>query len=215
MEESKMTMRERIREGKLFTDECEGLPEERMSAKIRMWKFNHLMPDETEKRSACINEIFGKETDTWIEPPFYFCYGTHITVGDGTYINMNCNFIDDGIIQIGKNVLFGPAVTIATVGHPVNPELREYMYADPVVIGDNCWLGANVVVCPGVTIGRNSVIGAGSVVIHDIPENTVAVGNPCRVIRKIGEKDMKYYYRDRMIDTEDLKEEKLLRKGAE
>ena len=92
----------RIREGKLFTDECEGLPEERMSAKIRMWKFNHLMPDETEKRSACINEIFGKETDAWIEPPFYFCYGTHITVGVGTYINMNCNFIDDGSYRSEK-----------------------------------------------------------------------------------------------------------------
>ena len=156
-----MTMRERIREGKLFTDECEGLPEERKAAKIRMHKFNHLMPDETEKRSACINEIFGKETDAWIEPPFYFCYGNHIIVGDGTYINMNCSFIDDGTIRIGRNVMFGPAVTIATVGHPVNPELREYMYTDPVEIGDNCWLGANVVVCPGVTIGRNSVIGAG------------------------------------------------------
>ena len=114
-------------------------------------------------------------------------------MGEGTYINMNCNFIDNGLIEIGDRVMFGPAVTIATVGHPVNPEMREYMYTDPVKIGNNCWLGANVVVCPGVTIGDNCVIGAGSVVVHDIPENSVAAGNPCRVLREIGEKDSVYY----------------------
>lgn len=130
-----------------------------------------------------------------------------------TYINMNCNFIDDGLIEIGDRVMFGPAVTIATVGHPVNPEMREYMYTDPVKIGNNCWLGANVVVCPGVTIGDNCVIGAGSVVVHDIPENSVAAGNPCRVLREIGEKDSVYYYKDRKIDKEDLQEERKLRGG--
>ena len=181
-----MTMRERIIQGKLFTDECEGLPEERLAAKKRMKAFNSLEPDEMEKRISLQNEIFGPETKAWIEPPFYFCYGTHITIGDGTYINMNCNFVDDGLIQIGERVMFGPAVTIATVGHPVNPSMREYMYTDPVKIEDNCWIGANVTICPGVTIGKNSVIGAGSVVIHDIPENSVAAGNPCKVIRAIG-----------------------------
>ena len=192
-----MTMRERIMQGKLFTDECEGLPEERLEAKRRMKRFNDSEPGDVEKRKELLNDIFGRETDVWIEPPFYFCYGRHILVGDGTYINMNCNFVDDGEIRIGKNVLFGPAVTIATTGHPVNPNLRQYMYADPVEIGDNCWIGANVVILPGVTIGVNSVIGAGSVVVRDIPENCVAVGNPCRVLREIGEKDMIYYYKDR------------------
>lgn len=190
-------MRERIMQGKLFTDECEGLPEERLEAKRRMKRFNDSEPGDVEKRKELLNDIFGRETDVWIEPPFYFCYGRHILVGDGTYINMNCNFVDDGEIRIGKNVLFGPAVTIATTGHPVNPNLRQYMYADPVEIGDNCWIGANVVILPGVTIGANSVIGAGSVVVRDIPENCVAVGNPCRVLREIGEKDMIYYYKDR------------------
>lgn len=190
-------MRERIMQGKLFTDECEGLPEERLEAKRRMKRFNDSEPGDVEKRKELLNDIFGRETDVWIEPPFYFCYGRHILVGDGTYINMNCNFVDDGEIRIGKNVLFGPAVTIATTGHPVNPNLRQYMYADPVEIGDNCWIGANVVILPGVTIGVNSVIGAGSVVVRDIPENCVAVGNPCRVLREIGEKDMIYYYKDR------------------
>lgn len=124
---------------------------------------------------------------------------------------MNCNFIDDGLIEIGDRVMFGPGVTIATVGHPINPQLREYMYTDPVKIGKNCWIGANVTICPGVTIGDNSVIGAGSVVLQDIPENSVAGGNPCRVLRPISEKDMKYYYKDREIDEKDLQEERNLR----
>lgn len=206
-----MTMRERIMQGKLFTDECEGLPEERLEAKKRMKAFNDSAPDNLEERVALMKEIFGKEVKAWIEPPFYFCYGRHITVGDGCYINMNCNFIDDGQIEIGSRVMFGAAVTIATVGHPVKPDMRGYMYTDPVKIGDNCWIGANVVICPGVTIGENSVIGAGSVVVKDIPANSVAVGNPCRVVREIGEKDSVYYYKDRKIDPEDLQEERALR----
>ena len=137
--------------------------------------------------------------------------GRHITVGEGTYINMNCNFIDDGLINIGDHVLFGPAVTLATVGHPVNPAMREYMYTAPIKIGNNCWIGANAVICPGVEIGKNSVIGAGSVVVDNIPENCVAAGNPCRVIREIGEKDLIYYFKDRKIDKADLLEEKALR----
>ena len=206
-----MTMRERIMQGKLFTDECEGLPEERLEAKKRMKAFNDSAPDNLEERVALMKGIFGKEVKAWIEPPFYFCYGRHITVGDGTYINMNCNFNDDGQIEIGSRVMFGAAVTIATVGHPVKPDMRGYMYTDPVKIGDNCWIGANVVICPGVTIGENSVIGAGSVVVKDIPANSVAVGNPCRVVREIGEKDSVYYYKDRKINPEDLQEERALR----
>ena len=93
--------------------------------------------------------LLGKETDAWVEPPFYCCYGTNITIGEGSYLNFNCNFVDDGKIVIGKKVMFGPAVTIATVGHPVNPRMREYMYTDPVIIEDNCWIGAGVTICPG------------------------------------------------------------------
>ena len=200
--EEKMTMRERILQGKLFTDECEGLPEERTAAKKRMKAFNESGPEETEKRKALLDDIFGAETEAWIEPPFYFCYGRHIRLGAGTYINMNCNFIDDGQIRIGKGVLFGAAVTIATVGHPVNPRMRGYMYTAPVTIGDNCWIGANVVICPGVTIGDNAVIGAGSVVTKDIPDNVCAAGNPCRVIREITEEDRPYYYKNRRFDEE-------------
>lgn len=206
-----MTMRERIAAGKLFTDYCEGLPEDRTSCKKRMIRFNASMPDDVEARRKALNELLGKETDAWVEPPFYCCYGTNITIGEGSYLNFNCNFVDDGRIVIGKRVMFGPAVTIATVGHPINPKMREYMYTDPVTIGDNCWIGAGVTICPGVHIGENSVIGAGSVVVHDIPADSVAAGNPCRVIREIGEQDQIYYYKDRVIDEDDLEEERKLR----
>ena len=132
-----MTMRERIADGKLFTDDCEGMPEERRRCKVQMAAFNASSPDDPQERARIMTELFGRETKAWIEPPFYCCYGTHITIGDGTYVNFNCSFVDDGKITIGSQVLFGPAVTIATVGHPVNPEMRRYMYADPVTIGDN------------------------------------------------------------------------------
>lgn len=192
-----MTMRERIANGMLFTDYCEGLPEDRLKCKKTMTAFNRSEPDDTEGRFRLMQELFGKETKAWIEPPFYCCYGTNITLGEGTYINMNCSFIDDGKITIGKAVMFGANVAIATVGHPIKPDMRMYMYTDPVVIGDNCWIGANVTICPGVTIGENTVIGAGSVVTKDIPANVIAVGNPCRVLREIDERDEIYYYKDR------------------
>ena len=195
-----MTMHERIMEGKLFTDMCEGMPQERLEAKKRMKRFNDLEPDQTAERVKLLGEIFGKPCNSWVEPPFYFCYGRHISVGSGCYINVNCNFIDDGRITIGNRVMFGPAVTIATVGHPIVPDLRGYMYCAHVTIGDNCWIGANSVICPGVTIGENSVIGAGSVVTRDIPANSVAAGNPCKVIREINDRDLEYYYRDLRVD---------------
>lgn len=206
-----MTMHERIMSGKLFTDMCEGMPQERLEAKQRMKKLNDLAPEDFEGRVKLLGEIFGKPCDAWIEPPFYFCYGRHISLGKGTYINVNCNFIDDGKITIGDAVMFGPAVTIATVGHPINPKMREYMYCDHVTIGNNCWIGANSVICPGVTIGDNTVIGAGSVVTKDIPANCIAAGNPCKVIRMIDERDEQFYYRDRPICQSDLEEERKLR----
>lgn len=208
-----MTMHERIRNGLLFTDMCEGMPEERLQAKKLMKKFNDSQPDDMEGRKNLLSEILKEGEDAWIEPPFYFCYGKHISIGEDSYINVNCNFIDDGEITIGKKVMFGPAVTIATVGHPIHPDLREYMYTAPVKIGDNVWIGGNVTICPGVTIGENSVIGAGSVVIHDVPANCIAAGNPAKVIREIDERDKEFYFKDRRIDADDLAEEARLRKG--
>lgn len=206
-----MTMKERMEKGMLFTDACEGLPKERVECKKKMIAFNNSMPDNVEQRMECLNQLLGRKTNAWVEPPFYCCYGTNITIGDGSYINFNCNFVDDGNIMIGKKVMFGPAVTIATVGHPIRPDMREYMYTDPVMIEDNCWIGAGTTICPGVRIGENSVIGAGSVVVKDIPANSIAVGNPCRVLRSIGEQDDIFYYKDRKIDMADLEEERSLR----
>lgn len=140
-----MTMRERIKNGMLFTDMCEGMPKERLQAKKLMKKFNDSEPDDFSGRSALLIEMLKTGKEVWVEPPFYFCYGKHISIGEGSYINVNCNFIDDGEIIIGKKVMFGPAVTIATVGHPVHPDFRDYMYAAPVHIADNVWIGANVV----------------------------------------------------------------------
>ena len=131
-----MTMRERIAAGKLFTDMCEGLPEERLRGKQFQKAFNDSDPADTDKRVAMWKEMFAKGEGIWIEPPIYFCYGNHISIGKGTYINVNCNFIDDGPITIGEGCLFGPAVTIATVGHPINPNYRSFMYADGVTIGN-------------------------------------------------------------------------------
>lgn len=201
-----MNMRERIIAGKLFLDDCEGLPEERLQAKKRMMAFNQTAPDELEKRFQLLDAIFGTKINAWIEPPFYFCYGHNIEIGEECYLNMGCSFIDDAKITIGNNVAFGPGVTIATVGHPIHPDYRRLMYGSPVTIENNCWIGANTTICPGVTIGKNSVVGAGSIVTKDIPENSVAVGNPCKVIRKINEKDRAFYYKDQPLLEEDIEE---------
>ena len=122
-----MTMRERIHCGKLFTDYCEGLPDDRQRCKFYMRAFNNSTMENLEERMEAQEKLFGAKYNAWIEPPFYCCYGTNITFGDGCYVNFNCNFVDDGKINIGKKVMFGPAVSIATVGHPINPNLREYM----------------------------------------------------------------------------------------
>lgn len=197
--------------GQLFTDNCDGLAEDRQNAKRRMKAFNETGPDEIQTRIQLMHEMFGKETKAWIEPPFYFCYGYNIEIGEKSYVNFNCQFVDDGKITIGKKVMFGPGVTIATVGHPINPNYREYMYTDAVIIEDNCWIGEGVVICPGVIIGENTVIRAGSVVTKSIPANCVAVGNPCRVLREINEQDLKYYYKNREITVKDLEEEAVCR----
>lgn len=206
-----MTMYERIMSGKLFTDMCEGLPEQRLQGKLRMKQFNDSSPADFAGREEMMKEMFGQGEKIWVEPPIYFMYGKHIFIGEGSYINVNCNFVDDGRIEIGKNVLFGPAVTVATVGHPINPAMREYMYAETVKICDNVWVGGGAIICPGVTIGENSVIGAGSVVTKDIPANSVAAGNPCKVLREINDYDREFYFKDKRIDAEDLKEEAALR----
>ncbi len=138
----------------------------------------------------------------YIESPLRANFGgKHVHFGKDIYANFNLTLVDDTHIYVGDNTMFGPNVTVATAGHPIHPKLREkgYQYNAPVRIGKNCWLGAGVVVLPGVTIGDNVVIGAGSVVTKDLPSDVVAVGNPCRVLRPIEEKDMQFYYKQRRI----------------
>lgn len=202
-----MTMRERMQNGKLFTDHCEGLPEERLLGKQRMTALNNSDPADVQTRMQLTKELFGENAKVWVEPPFYCVYGRNIHVKGFAYINMNCSFIDDGDIFIGNGTMFGPGVAIATVGHPIKPDMRKYMYTDPVTIGENCWIGANVTICPGVTIGDHTVIGAGSVVTKDIPADVVAVGNPCRVLRPIDERDEEYHYKDRKFSDSGIEED--------
>lgn len=201
-----MDMRKRIKNGELFLDNCQGLDLERSLAKTRMVEFNQLLPEEIDLRQALKKEIIGKPTNSWIEPPFYFCYGKNIKLGNKCYINFNCNFIDDGEILIGDEVMFGANVTIATVGHPIFPEYRKFMYAEPMIIHNNCWIGSGAVIIPGITIGENTIIGAGSIVTKDIPANSIAVGNPCKVIREIDESDKKFYRKNRPIILSELAE---------
>lgn len=154
-----------------------------------------------------IQKLLGKADDTaFINPPFYCDYGTHIEVGKNFFANYNCTMLDVGKIRIGDNVQIAPNVAIYTAGHPVHPATRNtlYEYGIDVTIGDNVWIGGNVVICPGVTIGDNAVIGAGSVVTKDVPAWTIAAGNPCKVIRKITEYDREKYYRGQDIDEEAL-----------
>ena len=175
----------------------------------KLWEFNQLRPSEQDKKQKYMKEVFAEcGEDCFIELPFRANWGgKNLHFGNRVYANFNLTVVDDGEIFVGDKVMFGPNVTIATANHPIEPSLREdcMQYNKPVHIGENVWVGAGTVIVPGVTIGKNSVIGAGSVVVKDIPENVVAVGNPCRVLREIGEHDRQFFYRNERIDWENLK----------
>ena len=195
-------MEKRKAQGKIFYDTKKALFKSTW-AKFLVGKFNRSWSFNLPKRYIIEKLVFKKFGKSWIEPPFNVCFGKNITIGDGCYFNFNSTFVDDYKITIGNHVLFGPNVTVVTTGHPIHPELRDNgaaMYCAPVEIKDGAWLCSNVVVLPGVTIGKNSVIGAGSVVTKDIPDNVVAMGVPCRVVREIDDNDKIYYYKDRNID---------------
>lgn len=157
-----------------------------------------------------MKEVFAEcGENNYIELPFHANWGgSHVHFGSYIYANSNLTLVDDGHIFIGDRVMFGPNVTIATASHPINPSLRAkgFQYNKDVCIGENTWIAANVVVIPGVCIGKNVVIGAGSVVTKDIPDNVVAVGNPCRILREIGEHDKEYFYKNEKIDWENQRD---------
>ena len=203
-----MTQYERMVKGLIYDPADPEIMNEQAAYLNRQWEFNQLKQTDYDEKQRYMREMFAScGNDCYIELPFHANWGgRHVHFGSGVYANFNLTMVDDGHIFVGDKVLIGPNVTIATANHPIQPELRSkaLQYNKDVHIGDNVWIGANAVICPGVTIGKNTVIGAGSVVTKDIPENVVAVGNPCRVMRQISERDQKYYYRNEEIDWDNL-----------
>ena len=188
-----MTDKEKMIAGLLYDSLDKTLCEERMCAKLLCRKFNGLMPDDTEGRIAVLRDLLGKTGDEfWIEQPFLCDYGSNIEVGERFYANYNLVILDCAKVTIGDNVFIAPNVGIYTAAHPIIAEQRNSgaEYAAPITIGSNVWIGGGVQICPGVAIGDNTVIGAGSVVTKDIPSGVVAAGVPCKVIREITLDDM-------------------------
>ena len=173
-------------------------------ARVLTQKLNTVDRSDFDAISKLVKGLLGKSENAFINPPFYCDYGFNIEVGKNFFANYNCTILDVGKVVIGDNCQMAPNVAIYTAGHPVHPDSRNsaYEYGIGVTIGNNCWIGGNTVICPGVHIGDNVVIGAGSVVTKDIPDWSIAAGNPCKVLRKIPDADRKYYYKNNEFDEE-------------
>ena len=201
---SKEELLGRMRSKKLYFCDDPALAAEQLHCLDKVHDYNSLKPSQQEEKKRLMREMFAEVGEgCYLETPFYANWGgKNVHLGDGVYANFNLMMVDDCEIYIGDHVMIGPNVVLATGTHPVNPELRykQAQYNLPIHIEENVWIGAGSVILPGITIGKNSVIGAGSIVTKDIPANVVAAGNPCRILREIGERDRKYYYRDLEID---------------
>lgn len=199
-----MDICEKMHSGDLYLSMDEDLFNEQLTFLDKLYDFNMTRPTELAKRTEMLKNMFAEiGEDCYIEPPLHANWaGRHVHFGKGVYANFNLTLVDDTHIYVGDYTMLGPNVVLATAGHPILPELRPlaYQYNMPIHIGKNCWLGAGVVVLLGVTIGDNTVIGAGSIVTKDIPANVVAVGNPCRVLREINDHDKEFYFKDRKIN---------------
>lgn len=203
----KVDLLKKMKNGELYNCSFEAIPEELdkklYECKELIYDFNMSRPGQVEYREEIIRKVFAEVgNNCYIEPPFHANWGCNMHVGNNFYSNFNLTVVDDTDIYIGDSVMIAPNVVIATGTHPICPELREqvYQYNLPVHIGNRVWIGAGAIILPGVTIGDNSVIGAGSVVTKDIPSGVVAVGNPCRVLREINEYDYEYYRKNCKID---------------
>ena len=198
-----MDMKQKMHNCELYFPNDEEIMKEQTACLEKLYDFNATRPSEGAKRTAMLKEMFAEIGEgCYIEPPLHANWGGHhVHFGKGVYANFNLTLVDDTHIYVGDATMFGPNVTIATAGHPILPELRAqgYQYNAPVRIGKNCWIGAGVVIVPGITIGDNVVVGAGSVVTKDLPDNCIAVGNPCRVLREVNEHDKEYYFKDKKI----------------
>ncbi|MDD6159894.1 MAG: sugar O-acetyltransferase [Oscillospiraceae bacterium] len=209
-----MKEEEKISAGILFCPLVEELKALKLKTHNLNVDYNATYEDEVEKREAILAEMVGELGEgSFIQGPVYFHYGKHTKIGKNFFGNFNLTIQDDAAVTIGDNCNFGPGTTIVTPIHPLLPHERREMldadgqrrhlcYAKPVTVGNDCWFGANVTVCPGVTIGDNCVIGAGSVVTHDIPANSFAAGVPCRVVRPITEADSMKYKPEILADNQ-------------
>ena len=199
-----MTQYDRMVNGMLYDPMDKKIMDEQLSFQDKLWKFNQLKPSDYNKKQKYMHEVFAEcGENCYIELPFHANWGgRHVHFGSGVYANSNLTLVDDGHIFVGDKVMLGPNVTIATANHPIDPELRSrgLQYNKDVYIGENVWIGAGVIIVPGIHIGKNSVIGAGSIVTKSIPDNVVAVGNPCRVLRKISDHDKEFFYKNERID---------------
>lgn len=198
---------DRMMNGELYHQTPE-LLEIRMKARDLLFEYNRLNYRDLENRKRILKELLGRVGDNYfIELPFHLDYGFNVKLGENFFANNNLTLLDTAPIEIGNDVLIAPNVGIYTAGHALDPELRLRTgaeYAFPVKIGNNVWIGAGVTICPGVTIGDNSVIGAGSVVTKSIPSDSLAYGNPAKVVRQFDERDRKYYFKQHEITQEYL-----------
>ncbi len=203
-----MTPYEKMHSGKLYLPGDEELQREQLACLDKLYDFNQTRPTQLDLREKMLKEMFAEIGENcYIEPPLHANWaGKHVHFGNGVYANFGLTLVDDTHIYVGDCCMFGPSVVIATAGHPILPELREkaYQYNSPVNIGNNVWIGAGALIMPGITIGDNSVIGAGSVVTKDIPANVIAVGNPAKVLREIGEHDREYYFKNSKINLDEI-----------
>ena len=181
------TEREKMLAGELYDPLDAALVADRARARARLQDLNETRDADEPRRRAILIDLLGSGgEDAWVQPPFYCDYGSNIQLGTRVFFNFNCVVLDVCEVRIGSFTLFGPAVQIYTATHPMDPETRRTLeLGKAVTIGSDVWVGGAAVICPGVTIGSRSVIGAGSVVTRDIPENVFAAGNPCRVIRQL------------------------------
>lgn len=206
-----MENKDRMFTGDLYLPNDAAITGEQNACLELLYTFNQTRPSEQEKRNQLLKQMFAEIGENcYIEPPFHANFGgKHVHFGKNIYANFNLTMVDDGHIYVGDYTMFAPGVIVATAGHPILPELREtvYQYNMPVHIGKNCWIGAGAIILPGVTIGDQVVVGAGSVVTKDLPSNVVAVGNPCRVVREVNEHDRIYYFKNRKIDWDTLPRE--------
>ena len=203
-----MTSKERREMGLLFIADDQDWVEMK-NARKKLQRLNNMDRSDFPGINSLVRELFGKaDESTFLNPPFFCDYGSNIFVGKNCFINFNCTILDNGKVTLGDNCMLAPNVSIYTAGHALYPDSRNlgYEYGIDITIGNNVWIGGNTVILPGINIGDNVVIGAGSVVTKDIPAWAFAAGNPCRVIRCITEEDKEFYYKQRKIDEEVLKE---------